>query len=40
MTTALLGRRSSILGAVVQALSIALHDIADGRGTPALEAVP
>ncbi|HEY6074661.1 MAG TPA: ROK family protein [Anaerolineales bacterium] len=31
ITTALLGRRSCAIGAVVQALSIALHQIADGR---------
>ncbi len=33
ITTALLGRRSSILGAVVQALSIGLHQIADRRSS-------
>lgn len=32
ITTALLGNRSSLLGAVVQALSIGLHKIADQRG--------
>ena len=31
ITTALLGRRSSSLGAVVQALSLAVHDIAEGK---------
>jgi predicted NBD/HSP70 family sugar kinase len=31
ITTALLGRRSSSMGAVVQALSTALHQIAEGK---------
>ena len=31
ITTAVLGRRSSSLGAVVQALSLAVHDIAEGK---------
>ncbi|MBT3336535.1 MAG: ROK family transcriptional regulator [Anaerolineae bacterium] len=31
ITTALLGRRSSSLGAIVQALSIAVHNIAEGK---------
>jgi glucokinase-like ROK family protein len=37
ITTALLGRRSVVLGAVVQALSIALHNIADNK-TPSPQA--
>ncbi len=35
ITTALLGRRSASMGAVVQALGIALHMIAEGRPIPA-----
>ncbi len=38
ITTALLGRRSCAIGAVVQALSIALHQIADGRSLSVPEA--
>jgi len=34
ITTALLGARSSALGAVVQALTIGLHEIADGKNIP------
>ena len=38
ITTAVLGRRSSSLGAVVQALSLAVHDIAEGKRTLTLQA--
>ena len=31
ITTAILGKRASSLGAVVQALSLAVHDIAEGK---------
>ncbi len=31
ITTALLGRRSASMGAVVQAVSIAMHQIAEGK---------
>ena len=34
ITTAVLGRRSSSLGAVVQALNLAVHDIAEGKYLP------
>jgi glucokinase-like ROK family protein len=34
ITTALLGRRSASMGAVVQALSIAMHMIAEGKQSP------
>ncbi len=40
ITTALLGRRSSSLGAIVQALSIAVHNIAEGKDKVRLRSVP
>ncbi len=40
ITTALLGRRSSSLGAIVQALSIAVHNIAEGKDEVRLQPTP
>jgi len=40
ITTAVLGRRSSSLGAVVQALSLAVHDIAEGKQVSILQSMP